>query len=255
MDSVDVERGEGAEGAQMGGIEWDAYASRYDLLATNNPSYHENIEIFQSLIRRLDLKADARVCDVGAGTGNFVCAAALEMPHVRFVHLDADAAMNEVAQQKYLAAGIENVEIRCCSATDAAYPPESFDLIVCVNALYAIAPQVDMLRRMRRWLKPSGTLFLIDYGRQVKVLDWMFFILKDVARRQGFVAAMRLLRNSWVNIRQNRRGSRGQAEGVYWVHSTEEFGRTLEQAGFEVKELRPCYRGYSDLAICRPRAP
>lgn len=232
-------------------IDWDTYASKYDLLATNNPSYYENIELLRSMVRELGLPKDAAVCDVGAGTGNFICALSQDLPNASYYHLDFDPAMNEIAAAKYASAGISGVDIKCAKASEAIYPDESFDLIISVNALYAMKPQMEVLRRIRRWLKPTGTFFVIDYGRQVNVLDWSLYILKHAFQTRGFGYALKLLKNNVENIRQNRRGAQGQAEGLYWLHSTEEFGQVLEQAGFSVLTLRECYRGYSDLAVCK----
>lgn len=250
--STDVlQEAEGDGAPKSDEIDWDAYASQYDLLATNNPSYLENIEILRSLLKGFSLPEHPAICDLGAGTGNFICALARDIPSARFTHLDADPTMTEVAVQKYQALKLEHVDVHCCPAADAAYPAESFDLIICVNALYAMAPQGEILRKIRSWLKPSGVFFVIDYGRQVNVLDWTIYILRNVAREKGVVAAAKLLKNNIENIRQNRRGSHGQADGIYWLHSTEGFGSALEEAGFTVDLLRPCYRGYSDLAVCR----
>lgn len=246
-----IQGDEGHAAPKADEIDWDAYASQYDLLATNNPSYLENIEILRSLLKEFSLPDHPAICDVGAGTGNFICALARDLPGARFTHLDADPTMTDVAAKKYKTLALEHVDVHCCSAGDAAYPAESFDLIICVNALYAMAPQTEILRKIRSWLRPSGYFFVIDYGRQVNVLDWTIYILRHVAREKGIVAAAKLLKNNVESIRQNRRGSHGQADGVYWLHSTEAFGTALEEAGFSVDMLRPCYRGYSDLAVCR----
>jgi ubiquinone/menaquinone biosynthesis C-methylase UbiE len=234
-------------------IDWDAYASQYDLLAANNPSYRENIEALREVVRCLDLPTNAAICDVGAGTGNFICALARDLPDAHFVHLDADAGMSEIAQGKYAAAGVKNVWIEVASVTDAAFTPGRFDLMICVNALYAMHPQHQALQKMRQWLKPSGTLFIVDFGRRTKIIDWAFHILGHVLRRKGLRECLRFIRDSQESLRQNRRGSQGQADGTYWLHSTEQFGEALEEAGFQVEQLRTCYRDYCDLAVCRPR--
>jgi ubiquinone/menaquinone biosynthesis C-methylase UbiE len=234
-------------------IDWDAYASQYDLLAANNPSYRENIEVLRKVVRELDLSPNAAICDIGAGTGNFICALARDLPDANFIHLDADAGMSEIARAKYNAAAVKHVQIDVLPVADAYYPPACFDLIICVNALYAMSPQQEVLQRMRRWLRPRGTLFIVDFGRRSRVLDWALHILGYVLKEKGVRECLRFIRNSRESLRQNRRGSQGQADGTYWLHSTEQFGEALEQAGFEVEQLRPCYRDYCDLAICRPR--
>ena len=234
-------------------IDWDAYASQYDLLATNNPAYRENIELLREMIPSFDLPSNPRILDIGAGTGNFICALAQDLEGASFVHLDFDEEMNEVAKKKYEHAGIEKVEVHCCPASEAAYLAESFDLIVCINALYAIHPREDVLKRVRSWLKPNATFFVIDFGRQYKSLDWGKYILGNVLRERGLVECVRFFVSVFETARQNRRGAQGQADGLYWTHSTSEFGRTLEGAGFDVRHLSTCYREYCDLAVCRIR--
>ena len=51
-------------------------------------------------------------------------------------------------------------------------------------------------------------------------------------------------------IRQAQIGSETQQSGNWWVHTTEEFGATLNEAGFRVEGLEACYRSYADRAFC-----
>lgn len=232
-------------------IDWDAYASRYDLMATLNPSYYENIELLRSVIRDAGLPERPVICDVGAGTGNFICALARDFPDGHFVHLDADPTMNQIAARKYSSSGVAHVDLHCSQAQDAGYEVGRFDLIICVNALYAMHPQTDVLRSIRRWLKPSGVFVVIDYGRQISLLDWGWFMFRDSVRRRGIWQSLKLLKSSAEGIRQNKKGSQGQADGTYWLHTTEEFGEHLADAGFSVERLGSCYRDYCDWALCR----
>jgi len=240
-----------ADRAQVHEIDWDAYASQYDLLATNNPSYRENIEILRSLLASFGLPDDPRVCDVGAGTGNYICALAQDLKTAKFWHLDADDKMNEVARAKYESAGLANVEVHCCPAYEAAYPAESFDLVLCINSLYASQPRDEFLRRVKGWLKPGGTFFVIDMGRKMRLWDWSQYIMKHVYREQGAASSVRFFFSAFETLRQNRIGAQGQGEGVYWLHSSDEFRETLVAAGFRVERMDVCYRGYCDLAVCR----
>ncbi len=241
----------GASPSQPREIDWDAYATQYDVLATANPSYRENIEILRSLISGFDLPQDPVICDVGAGTGNFICALAQDLPNAKFVHLDADETMNQIAREKYQAAGLSNVEIKHCLASDANFSAGAFDLIICVNALYAIRPRDEFLKKAKQWLKPNGTFFIIDFGRRLDTLSWSLYIIGSVIKEGGLREVVRILRNGLETLRQNRRGSKGQANGLYWLHSTEEFADELTRAGYNIDQLRTCYRGYCDLAVCR----
>lgn len=241
-----------AEEHQTHEIDWDAYASQYDLLAKYNPSYRENIELLRSMLKEFDLGDEPAICDIGAGTGNYICALAKDIPGATFCHVDADQKMNAVAKSKYAASGVKNVEVHGVSALDADFETGSFDLIVCVNALYAIHPPEELLRRARLWLKPTGVLFVIDFGRRARMWDWSKYIFGSILREHGVLETVRFFVNGMETIRQNRRGSKGQAEGVYWLHSTEEFEDALVRAGYSIERVQTCYRGYCDLAVCRP---
>ncbi len=58
---------EAVDDARVHEIDWDVYASQYDLLAANNPSYHENIAILRSLLADFCLPEFPVICDIGAG--------------------------------------------------------------------------------------------------------------------------------------------------------------------------------------------
>jgi ubiquinone/menaquinone biosynthesis C-methylase UbiE len=220
-------------------------------LAINNPSYLENIEIVRQVVARIGLPDHPRVCDLGGGTGNYICALAEDLSESTFVHVDADPEMNSVASAKFERLGLSNVEMVQGSVFDVSFAPTSFDLILCVNALYSMNPQSEVLARVRQWLKPGGFFLVIDFGRRTKVLDWGRFILGNMIKTKGVLASVKFVWQGIETLKQNQRGSRSQAEGIYWLHSTEEFGAALTEAGFVVEDLRTCYRGYCDLALCR----
>jgi ubiquinone/menaquinone biosynthesis C-methylase UbiE len=233
------------------GIDWDAYASQYDLMAKFNPSYHENIAILREGLDSWGTPQDARICDLGAGTGNYISALFRDRPGASYTHVDFDRSMNELAEEKYRQLGLDQVVIVEEYVQRLEFQPCIFDLIICVNALYAISPQESVLREIRRWLKPGGVFFIIDFGRRNRVIDWTWYLIANTVKNHGVAECAKLIARSAELVKQNNRGSRVQGDGGYWLHSTQEFGRVLQQTGFTVEELRPCYRDYCDLAVCR----
>ena len=232
-------------------MNWDAYAEHYDVMCDMNPSYQENIK---KLIRYLDtwqVPENPRICDLGAGTGNYIVALAKHLPNAQFVHVDFDAKMNEQAKSKYEKSGIQNVQILNQQVQQVSFEDDSFDIIICINALYAISPQVDVLKKVHKWLRPDGRFFVIDFGRKQKTLDWTIYLFKESLKRNQLGRYFKALKDSREIIKQNRQTSKGQDSGRYWLHSTAEFNSTLRESGFTVDEVFPCYRGYSDLAVCR----
>jgi len=235
-------------------MNWDAYAEHYDLMCELNPAYQENINLLMSRIPAWGLPDRARVCDVGAGTGNYLSAIAKLFPKGDLFHLDFDARMNELARKKYDALKIENVSILQEHIFNVELPERSFDLILCINSIYAVSPQTLVLEKALSWLKPDGYLFAIDFGRKQRTLDWAIYLFRESMKTGRVGRYAKGLVEAREVMKQNRQSAKGQESGRYWLHSTQEFGESLESAGFKVLELFPCYRGYADLAVCSPAA-
>lgn len=232
-------------------MDWDAYAEHYDVMCELNPSYQENLGRLTKYVSGWQLPDDANICDLGAGTGNYISALSDLLPNARFTHLDFDPKMNKIARNKYSKGGLANVTLVEQPAQQAVFEPATFDLIVCINALYAISPQTQMLRKIRQWLTSDGLFFVIDFGRKQRTIDWMIYLFRESMKNHQVGTYAKALIESREVIKQNRRSAKGQSTGRYWTHSTSQFGRVLSDCGFAIDELYTCYRGYADLAICR----
>lgn len=232
-------------------MDWDAYAEHYDEMCALNPAYQDNIELLLDRIPLWNMAKNAAICDLGAGTGNYIGAVSNILPDAEFVHVDFDTKMNEFASKKYEQSKLHNIRIIQEYAQRIEFPKESFDLVMCVNALYAISPQVEVLQKVRSWIKPGGRLFIIDFGRKQRTLEWALYILRESFKAHSLGRYTRTLIEAREVLKQNRRSTKGQTTGRYWTHSTEQFGKTLRDCGYSVEELFPCYRGYADLAVCQ----
>jgi 2-polyprenyl-3-methyl-5-hydroxy-6-metoxy-1,4-benzoquinol methylase len=233
------------------GINWSDYAPQMDLMAELMPSYEENLAALREHIHKRGLAGRVRIADLGAGTGIFSQAIAEMLPDAEIVHVDSDPAMNEVAKTKYQRAGLTNIEIVPEHLQRLSFPLGSFDLIVCVNVLYAVPPQQILAAKIRSWLRPDGSLFIIDFGRKQSAIDWGLHFLGNALRGRNTRKYFRFLLFGQQITLQALKGRKSQELGKYWMHSTQEFGDFLVQSGFSLDELRPCHRGYADLAICR----
>lgn len=232
-------------------MNWDAYAEHYDVMCELNPSYQENIDRLIQYLQTWEMPDHPTILDLGAGTGNYILALANKLKAASFVHVDFDKKMNELARRKYETQKVDSVEIKNQYVQDVRFDYESFDVIICINALYAISPQTEVLQRIHSWLKPNGRFFVIDFGRKQNILDWTFYVFRESMKRHRLGRYIKVLKDNRELIKQNRQTTRGQDSGRYWLHSTAEFRDTLKSCGFEVDEVFPCYRGYSDLAVCR----
>lgn len=235
-------------------MSFSRYAPQYDRLASLNPAYQENLDRFTQVVQKIEFTKNPVVCDVGAGTGNYICAMQCILPDARYIHIDSDHEMNAIALDKYQSNNFENVKIveDYCQRVD--HQAESLDFIICVNSLYAMQPQTLILKKLHSWLKPGGILFVIDFGRQHDVLDWGYYMFTEIAKKYGYVRAAREMLNLLSARRENANTTKGQKSGAYWTHSTREFEKFLLNQDFEILEIEECYRGYSDLAVCKKRA-
>jgi ubiquinone/menaquinone biosynthesis C-methylase UbiE len=231
-------------------MDWDAYAKHYDEMCDLNPAYRQNIELLLDRLSTWSLPDNPSICDVGAGTGNYIAALSNALPSASFTHVDFDARMIETAKAKYARLGVEGVSCVQARAQEIEFPAASFDLIISINALYAISPQRDLLVKMKNWLRPGGKLFLIDFGRQQNTTDWALYVLRECAKAGKLTRYFRALIEAREVLKQNRQTTKGQGSGRYWLHTTQEFNDVLIDCGFAVREVFSCYRGYCDCAIC-----
>ena len=121
-----------------------------------------------------------------------------------------------------------------------------------VNALYAMPHPEAILRRAFHWLRPGGSLFLVDLGRIQDTTEWTTFLVSSNRHTLGIFRTLRILLNEGrVISRANRRIADAQRAGIYWRHTAAQLHDTLAQIGFELEAVRNVYRGYSDLALAR----
>ena len=233
-------------------VDWNDYARCYDLLCALNPAYTELLEEFRSFAIA-SVPPGSRILDLGGGTGNFFCSALpSEIASTsELIHLDADLGMLSIAQRKYSAHGLRVHTIHR-DASKSVFPVGSLDSILSVNALYAMPQPEAILRRAFHWLRPGGSLFLVDLGRIQDTTEWTSFLVRSNRHTLGIFRTLRVLLNEGrVISRANRRIADAQRAGIYWQHTAEQLHDTLAQIGFKLDKVRTVYRGYSDLALAR----
>ncbi|MEM9621982.1 MAG: class I SAM-dependent methyltransferase [Pseudomonadota bacterium] len=245
----------GADQSTAKGIEWDTYGPLLDIQAGLTPDYWENVDVLVEHAKATypnHAEAQLRICDVGAGTGNFTRAIAEAFPKSEVVHIEPNRHMNYIAQQKFADDGLDNVKIVQSDFFAYDWQAQQWDIVICVNALYMLSPQSEALRIIRDSLRPQGFFYVVDFGREQDAKQWFWYFLKNAVKGVNTKKYLQSIPKWPDMIAQAREGGKTQVEGAWWMHETDEFGATLEAAGFQLQGLTACYCGFADRAICRP---
>jgi cyclopropane fatty-acyl-phospholipid synthase-like methyltransferase len=116
----------------------------------------------QEVIAALRLAPDAKVADIGAGTGYFAARLARSVPNGRVYAADLEPDMVRYLGERAKREGLKNLVPVQARADDAALP-EPVDLVLLVNTYHHIDARVAYFTRLRERLKPGGRVAIVDY--------------------------------------------------------------------------------------------
>jgi predicted methyltransferase len=107
------------------------------------------------------------VADVGAGTGYMtIRLARLVGPTGKVYANDLQRPMLQIIQDKARAEQLSNVEVVQGTEDDARLPESAVDLALLVDVYHEFRHPQEMLRSIRRSLKPGGQLVLVEYRKE-----------------------------------------------------------------------------------------
>lgn len=232
-------------------VDWQSFASVYDVMADLNPAYRDLNAEYRQFLKGLRLRPGDRLVEVGAGTGNYSLAAAEVWPNCHVLHVDASSEMNARARQKRAERGLGNVEIRTANADAFDEQEGSVALVTAVHALYAFADAPALIARMYRWLRPGGAIWAVDPCGPLDVGEWQRYIFRRSCSERGVLRTVGLFWRARNAARQNRRIGQALDSGAYWGKDPAVFRAAFEDAGFEVSTMRTTYRGLSHLLVAQ----
>ena len=114
------------------------------------------------VIQALDLKPDAIVVDIGAGTGYFAVRLAHRVPEGRVYAVDTEAAMVKHLAERAKSAGVANL-LAVHGGADDSRVPEKADLILLVDVYHHIDRREAYFAKLANALKPGGRVAIIDF--------------------------------------------------------------------------------------------
>jgi ubiquinone/menaquinone biosynthesis C-methylase UbiE len=138
----------------------------------------------QMMLDLAEVRTGSRVLDVAAGTGDQTLLAAERVGPTGFVlATDISASMLKLAADAAREAGFTNVETRVMDAENIVLDADSFDAAICQLGLFLFSNPVNVLRSMRRVVRPEGKVAALVFSTAEK--NPYQGIALGVARRLG----------------------------------------------------------------------
>ena len=114
------------------------------------------------VIMALKLAPDAKVADIGAGTGYFAARLAHMAPNGRIYAVDLEPDMVKYLAERAKREGSVNL-VAVQAKADSAALPERVDQILLVDTYHHIGDRIVYFKRLRESLKPGGEVAIIDF--------------------------------------------------------------------------------------------
>lgn len=114
------------------------------------------------VIQALALQPDARVADLGAGTGYFAARLANMLPRGRVYAVDIEPDMVRYLEARAKREGLGNM-LALEGKPDDPRLPAKVDLVLLVDVYHHIEDRARYFRRLRLSLRPGGRIAIIDF--------------------------------------------------------------------------------------------
>jgi len=116
------------------------------------------------VVSSLQLAPDARVADIGAGTGYFSVRLARAAPRGRVWAVDIEPSMVSWVRERARREQLDNLFPALATADDPMIP-EAVDLALVVDTWHHIEGRRAYFQRLRAWLRPGGRVAIVDFRR------------------------------------------------------------------------------------------
>jgi ubiquinone/menaquinone biosynthesis C-methylase UbiE len=119
------------------------------------------------MLKQLRLKPGMTACDMGCGNGFYTLKMAEAVGAKGLVYaVDIQPEMLRLMEARASQAGIGNIKSTLGSLVDPQLPVASMDVILCVDVYHEFSHPEQMLAAMRRALKPTGVVVLVEFREE-----------------------------------------------------------------------------------------
>lgn len=200
---------------------WNKRADKYaQRPVSDEAAYQKKLEITRKYFR-----PDMEVLEIGCGTGSTAIAHA---PYVRHIlATDFSSRMIEIARDKALAGGVDNVTFEVRPADENDVPDASVDAVMAHSLLHLLEDREQVIADVHRMLKTGGV-----FVSSTACLGDMLFLFRLIIPVGRFLRLFPLVK----------------------VFSAAELKSSLEDAGFEIDYEWQPKKNAAVFIICRKLA-
>jgi ubiquinone/menaquinone biosynthesis C-methylase UbiE len=200
---------------------WNKRADKYSQRpVSDEATYRKKLEITREYFR-----PDMEVLEIGCGTGSTAIAHA---PYVRHIlATDFSSRMIEIARDRALAAGVDNVSFEARPADENDAPDATVDAVMAHNLLHLLDDRDRAIADVHRMLKPGGV-----FVTSTACLGDMMFLFRLIIPVGRFLRLFPMVK----------------------VFSAAELKESLESAGFEIDYEWQPKKNAAVFIVCRKLA-
>jgi ubiquinone/menaquinone biosynthesis C-methylase UbiE len=122
------------------------------------------------VVEALQLPPGSAVADIGTGSGYFVPYLSQAIgPSGKLYAVDIQQEMLGFVERKVSELGLTNVTTVLSQENDTRLEPGSVDLALLVDVYYELRSPRELMSNIRRILKPSGRLAIIDFDSEKEI--------------------------------------------------------------------------------------
>lgn len=140
---------------------FESISARYDLMNSVITFFLHKVWR-KDVIRRLGLKNGTKILDLCCGTGELTLSLARKLKEGEVYGLDFSEKMLEKAREKEKNANVKNVKFCAGNAKNLPFENDFFHYATICFGLRNIFPHMDVLREIKRVLKPGGKLACLE---------------------------------------------------------------------------------------------
>lgn len=121
----------------------------------------------ERVVAALQIRPGAMIVDLGAGSGYFTFLLAQAAgPAGKVYAVDIDKDMTRLVAEKAKERGAQNIEVILAKPEDPMLPQGSIDLVFTANTYHHIQDRVRYFSGVRKALRPTGRVAVIDFDRR-----------------------------------------------------------------------------------------